>query len=269
MTGRESEPAPDLRPAPWYRGRSGVIGAGVVLFLLFVAAVKTFSGGKPKDAAPAPTAAAAPAPTAPEPDVPAPAAPTPEAQPQVAAAPAPTAPADEKPAASQGAKAMAPAAVPPDAAPVVVAEKAPPADVSKAPAPKIAAEEPPAEDVPVADSPAEAPAKAVKPRKGGEAPPSIVSVTFKTEPEGARVASHTHAYGTTPQAVKLAAGTAYDLTFTKAGYAPLTKHYVAPTATKPQTVRVTLKKLPEPPKKALEARTPPPPAPARKGWFTR
>ena len=82
----------------------------------------------------------------------------------------------------------------------------------------------------------------------------MIAVTFKTEPEGARVATKNHVYGTTPQPAKLAPGT-YDLTFTKVGYAPASKKYVVPASNKgPQTLRVSLKKLPEPPKASPGAR---------------
>jgi tRNA A-37 threonylcarbamoyl transferase component Bud32 len=243
------ESVPDLSPAPWYRGRSVFIAGAVALVLLFVVAVKGFSGGKR-------TAGAATVAVQPAPVPPPAAAPTPAT---------PTAP-------------IAPAPVPPVAAPAPVAEAMPaPAgtpDAAAAKAPAVAvAPTPEPEAEPAAEAPeaaAAAPAKGPKPHRGaGEA--SSVSVTFKTEPEGAEVATRTHAYGTTPHAVKLARGSAYDLTFTKVGYAPATKHYVAPAAGKgAQTVRVSLKKLPEPPKKSVEARAPPPATPApRKGWFAR
>jgi hypothetical protein len=105
---------------------------------------------------------------------------------------------------------------------------------------------------------------APKPHK---AAPTLVAVTFRSDPEGARVATKNHVYGTTPQPAKLAPGSIYDLTFTKVGYAPASKKYVVPSASKgPQTLRVSLKKLPEAPK----APPPPPPPPARKkGWFFR
>ena len=92
-------------------------------------------------------------------------------------------------------------------------------------------------------------------------------MTFKTDPEGARVATKTRVYGTTPQPAKLSPGTTYELTFTKVGYAPASKKYVAPTATRgPQTVHVSLKRLPEP-KKPTPKRSAA--APPRKGWFSR
>jgi hypothetical protein len=105
----------------------------------------------------------------------------------------------------------------------------------------------------------------------------MVAVTLKTDPEGARVATRTHVYGTTPQPVRLWPGTTYELTFTKAGYLPLAKKYVAPsTGSSPTTLRVSLKKLPEANK--ATGRTPPkvttPPAAAassapKKTWFSR
>jgi len=124
------------------------------------------------------------------------------------------------------------------------------------------------DDAPAPDEPGDAPNKADKKKAAPKqhhkvVAPTTVAVTFKTDPEGARVAARDHVYGTTPQPVKLTPGTAYDLTFTKAGYAPASKKYVAPAAAKgPQTLHVSLKKVAEP-KKA------PPPQPSHKGWFSR
>jgi len=104
--------------------------------------------------------------------------------------------------------------------------------------PKPVDEAAPKEDAPETAETAPKPRKATAP---------LVGVTFKTDPEGARVATRTHVYGTTPQPAKLSPGTTYELTFTKAGYVPLSKKYVAPPAAKgPTTLRVSLKKLPEP-----------------------
>jgi hypothetical protein len=214
-----------------------MIGGGAALLLLFFLAIKGFSGDKPKEpdnvgaiaAAPTPAPAAAPEPTPPVPAPPV--AASTEAEPEAGA---PTA---EKPPEPQV------AAAPPEAPPT--------------------ADEPKADDEPEEDAKPDlgAKTKAAKP---------TVSVTFKTDPEGASVATKTKTYGTTPKAVKLTPGNSYDLTFTKAGYVPATKHFVAPAAGKSApTVRVSLKKVPEPPKaKPVEARSPPPP-PARKGWFSR
>jgi hypothetical protein len=104
------------------------------------------------------------------------------------------------------------------------------------------------------------------PAKPHKASSTMVAVTFRSEPEGARVSTKNHVYGTTPQPAKLAPGSTYDLTFTKVGYATTSKKYVVPSKG-PQTLRVSLKKLPEPPKPAP---APSPAAPTRKkGWFWR
>jgi hypothetical protein len=103
----------------------------------------------------------------------------------------------------------------------------------------------------------------------------MIAVTFKTEPEGARVETKTRVYGTTPQPAKLTPGTTYELTFTKSGYASASKTYVAPKAARgPQTLRVSLKKLSEPKKserveKPTKAAPSAPPSTPHKGWFSR
>jgi serine/threonine-protein kinase len=235
----------DILGPPWYRRK----GALVVLALLVVVivGVKAFTGGRTKpvgdgtavaSAPPAPPPAPAAAPTPPPPPAP---EPTPAAATQP---PAPAAPAEPPKVAEAEKPAPEPAAAPEEKGEKEVAatEKEDPGTAEKDEAPKAA--------------------------KSHKVPTSV-AVTFKTDPEGAKVATATHEYGTTPKAVKLTPGTSYDLTFTKTGYAPLSKKYVAPAGPKPQTLRVTLKKLPDPPKK-VAAPAPPPPAPtSRKGWFSR
>jgi hypothetical protein len=230
---------------PWYRRRVGVVvgAVGLVVVLIIIAKQLTTARGR----APEPVAATAPA----EPPK---AAPPPA--PSVAEAPPPV----------------------PEPAKIAIADPAPSTEKAKD-------EEPKDEKSPdkakqkkakrddgeglVAEKGAR-PAKEEDPTEADEPPakahkvsPSVVSVTFKTDPEGARVATKNHVYGTTPQPAKLSPGTSYELTFTKVGYAPASKKYVAPSARSPQTLRVSLKKLPEPKKAAA---TPPPP---RKGWFSR
>jgi hypothetical protein len=153
---------------------------------------------------------------------------------------------------------------------------APAPEPAPAPAPtKVAAAEP----TPAASgkdteddkaAPSEEPSEADEPHAKTHKSPILV--TFKSDPEGAKVATKNHVYGTTPQPAKLAPGTTYELTFTKTGYAPATKKYVVPSAGKgPQTLHVSLKKLPEPkkaPAKAAPAQSPSPPQP-KKGWFSR
>ena len=81
-------------------------------------------------------------------------------------------------------------------------------------------------------------------------------------------------FGTTPLTVKLRPGNSYEFTFTKAGYAPLVRRYRFDDD-EAQTLRVTLKKAPEPKKPTASASpakapSPPPPAPPKKqGFFTR
>jgi hypothetical protein len=233
----------DLIPPPWYRRPSALVA--VALLVVLIVAVKAFTGGRRKPEGDGSAVAAAPVAPAPEP--PPAAAPTPPPPPPapVAAAPAPTPPPEP--------------AAPAEPPKVAEAEK-------PAPEPAEAPEEKGEKEVAAAEKEEKEKDEAPKAAKVHKAP-ATVAVTFKTDPEGAKVATSTHEYGTTPKAVKLTPGTSYDLTFTKTGYAPASKKYVAPSGSKPQTVRVTLKKLPEPPKKAPPP--PPPPSPSRKGWFSR
>ena len=78
-----------------------------------------------------------------------------------------------------------------------------------------------------------------------------------------------HQFGTTPLTLKLRPGNAYELTFTHAGYAPLSRHYRFD-AYAPQTLHVALKKLPEAHKTSTPATSPKPaPAPSAKSFFSR
>jgi serine/threonine-protein kinase len=218
---------------PWYRRRAGIAVAAVGLVLVLVVTAKAFTTGRRKSEEPSasPTAAAPPPVAAPSPPPPAP-------TPAPAAAPAPPPP--------------APA---PEPTKVAAAEPLP---------------APPAKEKEEEEKPAPSDEPAEEPRaKGHKTAPSAILVTFKSEPEGAHVSTKNHDYGTTPQPAKLAPGTTYDLTFTKTGYAPATKKYVAPASGKgPQTLRVSLKKLPEPKKPAPPPSLPSPP-PSKKGWFSR
>jgi len=94
-------------------------------------------------------------------------------------------------------------------------------------------------------------------------------VVIKSDPEGSHVATGRHQFGTTPLTLKLRPGNSYELTFTRSGYAAVTRHY-KPDGQGPQTFRVSLKKLPEAkkaPAAAVVAPKPPPPAP--KKFFSR
>jgi hypothetical protein len=77
-------------------------------------------------------------------------------------------------------------------------------------------------------------------------------------------------FGTTPLTLKLRPGNAYEFTFTKAGYAPLSRKFRFDSE-EAQTLRVTLKKTAPEPKKASAAPppAPPPSPPPKKGFFAR
>ncbi|HTB59178.1 MAG TPA: PEGA domain-containing protein, partial [Polyangia bacterium] len=95
-----------------------------------------------------------------------------------------------------------------------------------------------------------------------------IPVVIKSDPEGSHVATGRHQFGTTPLTLKLRPGNSYDLTFTRAGYVAITRHYKLE-AHGPQTFRVSLKKLPEPKKPAAPAVVAPKaaPPPAKKNNF--
>ena len=138
----------------------------------------------------------------------------------------------------------------PVADPQPIAAADPPAPPPAEPAVPAAAPrpEPPAANQPVAT------ASAAKPKQ--------VAVAIKSDPDGARVATRHHTYGTTPVSVMLRPGHRYVLTLTKAGYVPATtRYYVEPVDL--QTVQIALKKTNEPEKAA--SATPPPAAPLPKG----
>jgi hypothetical protein len=103
--------------------------------------------------------------------------------------------------------------------------------------------------------------------------PPQFPVLIKSDPVGTRVSTGRHVFGTTPLTLKLRPGNSYELTFNKAGYAPLSRRYRFDER-EPQTLRVTLKKAPEPHKAAAPPVAPaakPAPAvkPEKKGWFGR
>ena len=232
----------------WSERREVRIGGAALIVVLLVLAVKTFGNGrKPEPAPPAPAIAKSdeekkPAPQPAPP--PAAAAPTPAP----AAAPAPeagTAPAEPMKIAAEK-----PAADPPAAAQTD--------DEKPAPGDKPAADE--GDDA----ARAEPPAKAKR---------SQVPVVIKSDPEGTRVTTGKHVFGNTPVTVKLRPGNSYEFTFTKAGYTTLVRKYRFDSE-EPQALRVTLKKIPEPPHKAAPPAPPPvvrgpPPVPPKKSFFTR
>jgi len=239
----------------WSSRREVQIGAGILILVLLVLSVKALSGGgEPDKTRAAPPVASAPAaPPAAQP-APPPPPPAPPAQPPVAAAPA----------------------APPPAAPPAEPAKTPAAAAEPA---AVAAGDPPApgkakENEEVERAPDEDEVTDKKPESSAKSKRSPVQVVIKSEPDGSRVTTGKHTFGTTPLTLKLRPGNSYEFTFTKAGYAPLVRRYRFD-ADEAQTLRVTLKKVPEPKKPApaaSQAKAPPAPpaAPAKKnGFFTR
>jgi len=237
-----AKPEPIESVLPWYRRRGGIVIGAVVLLLLFVVTAKAFtsSGRRPRE-----PVAAAPK----EPPRPPPAPETVAPPPAPPAAPIAPPPAPEKPATTVAV--AQPAAAPKDEAKETKETKEAKDDAKDQ-------EKSGDDEAPAADETA-------RPHK------ATVAVTFKSEPEGATVATKTRVYGTTPKPAKLSPGTTYEFVFTKAGYEPATKKYVAPAAGKgTPTVRVSLKRIPEPKKSPAKPAAPPPAPPAaRKGWFFR
>jgi hypothetical protein len=226
----------------WTERREVRIGGAVLIAVLLVFAVKAMSGDKkaePPRQAPA-AAVTPPAPTAPAPPATAPAPPMP--------APAAATPPPE-----------AAPAVPPKVAAVPPAE-APPADDNN----KAAPAENPAPDE--KDEPSKAD-PAAKPKR----PP--LPVTIKSDPDGSSVATGKHVFGKTPLTLKLRPGNSYEFTFAKPGYTTLSRKFRFD-GDEPQSVRVTLKRIPEPPHKASPPPPPPvvrgpPPVPPKRSFFTR
>jgi hypothetical protein len=227
----------------WHRKPAvRIAGAAAVLLLGAVVSARALNG-RPKPAAPA-VAAATPPPVAgpgPKPETPPP--PTTEpAPPAVAAADASAAP----PTAS--AKVDTSGAAGAAGAPAAAAEHeaAPPAD----------------------DAEDEAPAKD-EPRHATKEKAPQLPVVIRSDPEGSRVATGRHVFGTTPLTLKLRPGNSYELTFTRAGYTTVTRHYKFD-GHGPQVLRVSLKKMPEVHKGPTPApAAPPPPPPKKKGFFER
>jgi eukaryotic-like serine/threonine-protein kinase len=123
-----------------------------------------------------------------------------------------------------------------------------------------------------ADDEAGAPPPENEPRHAKQEKTTVAQlpVVIKSDPEGSHVATGRHVFGTTPLTLKLRPGNSYDLTFTRAGYTTVTRHYKFD-GHGPQILHVSLKKAPEVHKAPTPAATPaPPPAPAKKnGFFSR
>ncbi|HVT09624.1 MAG TPA: PEGA domain-containing protein, partial [Polyangia bacterium] len=208
------------------------------------------------------------------------AAPPPVATAPAAAAPAPAPPppdvakeaaADSPPPAANTEKAAAPAPAAPAGATVDAATSgaAPPTGPAKGTT-TAEAEPEPEEDTPPSEQGGDADTSSGGHARGKGRPPQF-PVLIKSDPEGSRVATGRHQFGTTPLTLKLRPGNSYDLTFSRPGYAPLERHYRFE-AFAPQTLRVTLKKLPEAHKPGAAATTTPAkpaPPPAAKSFFSR
>jgi serine/threonine protein kinase len=242
---------------PWHRRPSvRIAGAIAALLLAAVVSARAFRG-RHRVVDTAGTTTSAPAPIAPTP---------------VAAAPAPI-----------------PAAVPAtaartDAAPRAAATRAPHEATmggGDAGRPIASAEEPTERPRAAAAHPAGAQQTAraevdgegqapPKPQGAAALKPTPFPVLIKSEPEGSRVATGRHGFGTTPLTLSLRPGNFYDLAFTKVGYAPLLRRYRFDDHA-PQTLQVSLKKLPEThnlPARPAPAGRPPAPA-ATQNFFSR
>ena len=251
----------------WHRKPAvRIAGAGAVLLLGAVVSARVLSGRHPMDAtppAPAGAAEAKPSTATTTPATPPP-TPTPNPAPPVAAPALPAATPPNPTAAAADAH-----AAPSPAPSVVAAGKPEPAGAAgtsgtgTAAAQNDEAPPPPAEDQPGAS---ESEGDSHRPSKA-KTPP--VPVVIKSDPEGSHVATGRHQFGTTPVTLKLRPGNSYDLTFTRPGYASVTRHY-KPDGQGPQTFRVSLKKIPEAKKPTAPAVVAPKPAPPPpKKFFSR
>ena len=253
----------------WHRKPAvRIVGAGAVLLLGAVVWARVLNGHRPAESTPpAPVVGAETKPSTPTPTTPGPtptvAAPAPPAAtpptPSVAAADAQAVPspppsgvaAKSEPAGAAGTKGAAAEGA---AATKGATAQAAPED-EKAPAP-------------TEDDPSGAPATESGSRHPKDKAPQV-PVVIKSEPEGSHVATGRHQFGTTPLTLKLRPGNSYDLTFSRAGYAPVTRHY-KPETHGPQTLRVSLKKIPEAKKAPAPAAVAPKPAPPPpKKFFSR
>jgi serine/threonine-protein kinase len=240
----------------WLDRREVRIGGGIVIGGLLLLIIKgLFSGGhRPEPARLPPAVAATPAP-APPPVVPPPAA---APAPPPAAAPAPPAPAEPTP---PPAPAPAPAAASP---PAPEAPPTPPAEPMKVAAAEETSKPEATKPEPAEDSKPET----TKSEPAPKAKRQSVPVVIKSDPEGSKVTTGKHVFGSTPLTVKLRPGNAYEFTFTKAGYTPLSRKYRFE-SDEPPPLRVTLKKAAPEPKKVAASPPPPPPPPPKRGFFAR
>jgi eukaryotic-like serine/threonine-protein kinase len=252
----------------WHRKPAvRIAGAFAVLLLGAVVSTRVLSGRHPTDASrpapvvkpsapattPPPTSALNPTPTvaAPAPAATSPAATAAAADAQAARAPTPSSP-------SSGVTAATPEPM--------GAAGSNGAGVAAAPeARKEGAEVPPPPGDGQPGAP-EAESGSLRPSKEKASP---VPVVIKSDPEGSHVATGRHQFGTTPLTLKLRPGNSYELTFTRPGYAAVTRHY-RPEGQGPQSFRVSLKKVSEPKKQPAPVVVAPKPAPPPpKRFFSR
>jgi serine/threonine-protein kinase len=244
----------------WHRKPAvRIAGAGAVLLLGAVVSARVLSGRHPVDATPpAPPVAAEARPSTPTPPPPNPAPPAPPPALPAVTPSTPSAAATD----AQGTPSPTPSAVAADRP-----EPAGAAGTSGAGSAAAQDKEPPSP--PADDHPGAAEAESGSHHPSKEKPPQV-PVVIKSDPEGSHVATGRHQFGTTPLTLKLRPGNSYELTFTRAGYAPVTRHY-KPEGQGAQTLRVSLKKIPEakkPPAPAAVAPRPAAPPPAKK-FFSR
>jgi serine/threonine protein kinase len=263
-----------LRPVPFWTQRSfrklsTRVGAAVLLlFLGFVAlrVAKEHGRSNPKEPVAKDNPAPSPSPS-PSPGLSATGS-SPVTAPSAPVAPAPVA---TRPPAVDAAR----IAVEPPAAGAPAPDEAP----AKTVAAVATAEEPPAaapgDEPEPEDQDSDAPAKdGTKDRtknglqSGRDAnnqatKPTTVSVSIKSDPEGSKVSTRHHSFGSTPISLKLQAGSAYELTFTKPGYLPNTKLYKIGSSTR--TIRTALKRAPVVRPAAPTAEDKPPES--KKSWW--
>jgi len=250
----------------WHRKPAiRIAGAGAVLLLGAVVSARVLSGRRPTEAVPVAPVVAAEAKPSPPPTV----APVPTPNPTPNPTPTPAAPAPS-------------AATPP--VPVADAQAAPsPSTIAASkPVPTGAAGangagEPAADDEKAPPSPSRdddqtggSAAESGSRHPSKEKAPQV-PVVIKSDPEGSHVATGHHQFGTTPLTLKLRPGNSYDLTFSRAGYLAVTRHYRFE-GHGPQTLRVSLKKVPEAKKPPLPAAVAPKPAPSpakKNNFFSR
>jgi serine/threonine protein kinase len=238
---------------PWHgRPLLRIGGAVAALLVVVIVAAKALSGRRPAAVTATTEPTAIPPPPVPPPVAPpAPVAPATKAPPvPIATAPAAGAGGATSPAPSatagaagdeSGARGNSAAETP----------REPPAPESTRP---IGAEEP-------------APSKAAA---SSRSKPPQYPVLIKSDPEGSRVSTGKHSFGTTPLTLKLRPGNSYDLTFSKASYEPLERRYRFD-GHGPQLLRVSLKKLPDAHKAAAPAApaAKPPSQSSKNGFFSR